>query len=94
MYSFCSYRITQNFISQINVLNNMNKIVLFSFVIMLGASSCKFFQGEKPAEVAIDSVKVKADAKLKADSIAAATKKVHHAAPAHHAAKAHGKKHH
>ena len=91
MYSFCSYRITQNFISQINVLNNMNKIVLFSFVIMLGASSCKFFQGEKPAEVAIDSVKIKADAKLKSDSIAAATKK---AKPAHHAPKAHGKKHH
>ena len=72
----------------------MNKIVLFSALIILGTSSCKFFQGDKPADTAADSVAIKAAAQAKTDSlakVAKAAKPVKHAAPAH---KAHGKKHH
>ncbi len=69
----------------------MNKIVLFFFVIMLGASSCKFFQHEEPQTEVADSTKIKADAKMKADSLAAIEKAKK---PAHKAAKGHGKKHH
>ncbi len=71
----------------------MNKIVLFSALIMLGASSCKFFQKDKPAEteVVVDSAKVKAAERAKNDSIAkASAKQKPKAAPK----KSHGKKHH
>ncbi|MEY4925729.1 MAG: hypothetical protein RI894_165 [Bacteroidota bacterium] len=71
----------------------MNKIVLFFLVIMLGASSCKFFQHEEPQAAVADSTKIKADAKMKADSLAALAKQKT-AAPAHKAAAHHGKKHH
>ncbi len=71
----------------------MNKIVLLSVLILLGASSCKFFQKDKPAEevVAVDSVKLKAAERAKNDSIAKASAK---AKPKAASKKHHGKKHH